>query len=172
MAAWGPWISGRNVPGRRFAGGTIRTKPFLVQKANQRQKDHKKKYLRPQQNHGIKKILKKLLGYLFSFLLEQVAGAFRTVQTVGSACQSRSRLSGVHPIETISTSWFNYPTLQTIVNLFCFLKIMPAIRSVRGCHPYLGHRANPGSVRTANSGRLSGARCRTPGQAPRCSPCF
>ena len=99
VAAWGPWISGRNVPGRRFAGGTIRTKPFLVQKANQRQKDHKKKYLRPQKNHGIKKNLKKLLGYLFSFLLEQLAGAFRTVQTVGSACQSRSRLSGVQPIE-------------------------------------------------------------------------
>ena len=125
-------MSGRNVPGRRFAGGTIRTKPFLVQQANQRQKDHKKKYLRPQKNHGIKKMLKKLRGYLFLFLLEHVAGAFRTVQTVDSACQSRSRPSGVQSIETARTSWINYPTLRTIVNLFC---------------AFLNSNGNPGSYR-------------------------
>lgn len=111
-------MSGRNVPGRRFAGGTIRTKPFLVQKANQRQKDHKKKYLRPQQNHGIKKMLKKLRCYLFLFLLEQVAGAFRTVQTVDSACQSRSRPSGVYPTET-DPQLYIYGAPYSLHNIIC-----------------------------------------------------
>lgn len=159
-------------PGDGLQGALYARSPFLSRRQTNAKKTTRKNTCGRKKIMASKKNLKKLLGYLFSFLLEQLAGAFRTVQTVGSACQSRSRLSGVHPIETISTSWFNYPTLQTIVNLFCFLKIMPAIRSVRGCHPYLGHRANPGSVRTANSGRLFGARCRTPGQAPRCSPCF
>jgi len=168
--------SGREAPGRRFAGRTIRRKPLLVQKANQRQKDHKKNACGRNKIMASKK-LKKLYGYLFFLsLLEQGAGAFRAVQTVVAACQGSVVSAGYTPLRQSRRVDSIILHCERLSIFFLLPQIVAAIRVVTGAHPcpaaLLPYRRARGSARIADSGRLSGARCRTPGPAPRCFLCF
>lgn len=166
--------SGREAPGRRFAGRTIRRKPLLVQKANQRQKDHKKNACGRNKIMASKK-LKKLYGYLFFYL------SWNRVPEHSGQCKP-SLLPARAALSQRGTPLRQSRRVDSIIlhcerlSIFFLLpQIVAAIRVVTGAHPcpaaLLPYRRARGSARIADSGRLSGARCRTPGPAPRCFLC-